>query len=255
MILKSKNNKNYIWDVSDKNINKEFRNIHLLNNSDKYIIKIASIDDGPLFCEMHFYIKYCRNDNIDDYNILKYIDSGTDTKLNIRYLVLPKLDYNIEQVNFSINNILLLSKDILKAIEFIHNNNYIHGDIKPLNILYDYKKNKYYLSDFGNVTKHTTDFKPNKKICNNGTYQYMSVDMHKGIASFKSDLESFGYTLYNLIYDLPWDNNKNNKIIKIKSKFINDTIDSNNILSDYFNYVNNIKEDKNIDYKHLLSII
>lgn len=242
-----------VWDVSDVLANENYTNVYLLKNSNDKIIKIASIDDGPLFCEINFYIRYCKPEMVKDINILNYIDSGVDKHKNFRFLVLPKIDCNLKQI--VINDISKLSKEIILALKYVHNTNHIHSDIKPENILYDKDKDKFYLSDFGTITRHTKDFESNPLLINNGTYEYISIDMHNGIASYKSDLESFGYMLYDILYALPWNNKPKRNIIKIKETFINDIITSKNKLSKYFAYIDKINNDTNIDYDKLIKTL
>ncbi|AAC97783.1 ORF MSV154 putative serine/threonine protein kinase VRK1 homolog (vaccinia B1R), similar to GB:AB000449 [Melanoplus sanguinipes entomopoxvirus] len=251
MILKSV--RGNIWQVSECLVNEYYINIHLLENDDNKIIKIASIEDGPLFCEINFYIRYCKEEMVKDVNILPYVDSGIDKYKKLRFLVLPKLDYNLKQI--SINNIYNLSKDIIFALKYIHSKEYIHSDIKDENILYDKNNNKFYLTDFGNITKHTKKFITNCKLVNNGTYKYIGIDMHNGISTYKSDLESFGYLLYDILYGLPWNNKLDKDIINIKKDFIDNVIICNNKLSKYFLYLSLIENDKNIEYVTLLKTL
>ena len=49
----------------------------------------------------------------------------------------------------------ILSKilwDILTGLKFLKQNKIIHGDIKPVNIMYDKNNDKYKIIDFGSAT-------------------------------------------------------------------------------------------------------
>lgn len=66
-------------------------------------------------------------------------------------------------------------------LEFIHSNNYVHGDIKAQNLLLGFKKgteNQVYLVDFGLVEKVNPKKDPKKR--HNGTIEFLSRDMHEG---------------------------------------------------------------------------
>ncbi|EFK3632503.1 serine/threonine protein kinase [Escherichia coli] len=84
---------------------------------------------------------------------------------------------------------------ILKGIITIHENNYIHRDLKPGNILY-YSNGKYKITDFGLVKDRDTlraevktKFNPNQM----GTDGYRAPEIHEsGLFSFQTDIFAVG---------------------------------------------------------------
>jgi len=169
--------------------------------------------------------------------ISKLRSYGNEGEYN--YMIIDKLNKSLKDIRLSINknfdlkSILSLGMQILRRIECVHNENIIHRDIKPENFVMGNKREKnenlLYLIDFGLsklYQKHNMhiDYKSDRTPI--GTYDYMSLNVHEGIApSRRDDLESIGYTLLYLIYgNLPWMDvtihSQDSKDILDRSKYI-----------------------------------
>ena len=125
----------------------------------------------------------------------------------------PTLDdlYKFCDSEFSLKTVGMIALQILDRVEFIHNHNILHRDIKPDNFLIGSgkKKNRIYIIDFGLSKKYRTESKHNeykKGKSFSGSFRYSSIRNHKGIEqSRRDDLESIGYMLiYFLKKKLPW---------------------------------------------------
>jgi len=82
---------------------------------------------------------------------------------------------------------------IINAVKVLHNKMFIHCDIKPENILYDVKKKRIVLIDFGfaGIPKHFTEL--------TGTVGYIAPEVIKGIGiDQRSDLYSLGLIIYEI---------------------------------------------------------
>lgn len=162
------------------------------------------------------------NMNIHQSNILlnshtpKLYWYGYDEKYN--YLVIDYLGKSLESLfqdskhTFSLKTIIMLAIDLISLIEYLHNNNILHRDLKPDNIVIgnETKSNLLYLVDFGLSKRYIIDgkhidYKKNKSLI--GSMRYASIHNHKGYEQSRRDeLESIGYILVYFLKGghLPW---------------------------------------------------
>ena len=102
---------------------------------------------------------------------------------------------------------------MISLLEYLHNKNFIHRDIKPDNFLMGIGKycNTVHLIDFG-LAKKYRDFRTNLHICYRddkcltGTPRFASINAHLDIEqSRRDDMESLGYVMmYFNRGSLPW---------------------------------------------------
>ena len=108
------------------------------------------------------------------------------------------------QKRISAEKILKIGVQCLKRIKSLHENLFIHRDIKPQQFLIN-AKNEIFLIDFGLSKRYMSKklmihipFSDNKRFV--GTANYASLYTHQGIQqSRRDDLESFCYTLSYLM--------------------------------------------------------
>ena len=150
-------------------------------------------------------------------------------------MVMELLGQNLEDLfsyctrNFTLKTILMITIQLLERIKHVHDNNYIHRDIKPQNFLVgkDSTAKTIYILDFGLAKRyrdeHTHIHIPLKENRNlTGTARYASCNAHNGLEqSRRDDMESIAYViLYFFKGKLPWQGlkckDKNEKYAKIK---------------------------------------
>lgn len=178
----------------------------------------------------------------NNFSCCKYIPKifwyGSENNYN--FLVMNLMGSSFEKLFlshgncFSLKTIIMISIELLKILEYIHENNIIHRDLKPDNIVIGANENhgNIYLLDFGLSKKFSSgdignhiDFSKNKSLI--GSMRYASIRNHKGHEqSRRDDLESLGYILLYFLKGgvLPWNglqtsnkNEKSKQICKIKN--------------------------------------
>ncbi|KAK2963304.1 putative Casein kinase I [Blattamonas nauphoetae] len=144
--------------------------------------------------------------------------SGVESGHNI--MIMDLLDKSLESIKtakkrtkFSLKTTLMLADQLISRLEYLHNHDYIHRDIKPDNFMMGKGKNSktVFMIDFG-LTKRYRDatthehipFRNDKGMT--GTVRYASINAHKGIEqSRRDDLEGIAYVLIYFIRGfLPW---------------------------------------------------
>ena len=134
------------------------------------------------------------------------------------------LDNNKGLSNSEKKNIVL---QIARGIKYIHNNDVIHRDLKPNNILIG-KDDKIKISDFGLATSAY-----HNKLETVGTFGYIAPEtFQKGIYSKQSDLYSFGIIILDIYMHFKTNMEKMQIIYKIKDRSRKNTYSEDNKKSD-----------------------
>ena len=182
---------------------------------------------------------------------------------------LEKLMNSIPEKRFSLKTICHLALQMLESIEYIHNNHYIHRDIKPDNFTIGRKQKKkiLYIIDFGlsKMYRNPQTLRQNKLVIKKkltGTARYASIYALQGYEqSRRDDLESIGYSLIYLFNGfLPWEGlvmktkeEKYSKILSKKYQLFKDkyflALPEN--IQSYLRYVRKLMYEQNPNYIYL----
>ncbi|KAF6039881.1 CSNK1A1 [Bugula neritina] len=183
----------------------------------------------------------------------------------------PSLEdlFNFCSRRFTMKTVLMLADQMIGRIEYVHNKNFIHRDIKPDNFLMGIGRhcNKVFLIDFGlakkyrdNRTRQHIVYREDKNLT--GTARYASINAHLGIEqSRRDDMESLGYVLmYFNRGSLPWQGlkaaTKKQKYEKISEKKMSTPVE---VLCKgfpaefamYLNYCRGLRFEEAPDYMYL----
>ncbi|KAM3137827.1 hypothetical protein pb186bvf_010070 [Paramecium bursaria] len=197
------------------------------------------------------------------------------TQDGYNFMVMELLGKSLEDLfndidrRFSLQTVTVLGIQMIECIEFLHQKQFLHRDIKPDNFLMGKEhKNKVYMVDFGLAKRYIAKdvhipYKENKALT--GTVRYSSINTHLGIEqSRRDDLEALGYVLmYFLRGQLPWQNlranNQKEKYERILEKKLATSSQSlckgyPQQFVDYLEYVKNLKFDDKPDYFYLKNL-
>lgn len=112
-------------------------------------------------------------------------------------------DYLLKKGNLSIDEFLPLAEQICRALDFAHNEGYVHQDIKPSNIFVE-ERDRIKIADFSiarvikDATTRLTGAFPS------GTLVYMSPEVLRGEKpTIASDIYSTGITFYEMLNGTP----------------------------------------------------
>ncbi|KAK2823919.1 hypothetical protein Q5P01_021094 [Channa striata] len=253
-----------------------------------FVIKLEYQENGPLFTELKFYQraakpesmqKWMRTRKLNFLGIPTYWGSGLAeyNDLRYRFMAMDRLGSDLQKVcernggRLKKAAVLQLCQGLVDVLEYIHENEYVHADIKAANLMLGYSDpEKVYLADYGLSYRYCPDgvhkeYKENPKKAHNGTTEYTSLDAHKGLApSRRGDLQILGFCLLHwLCGSLPWDRVLMNpdKVQEMKSRLIDNLPDSVQKLSvsgastdevaAFLLYVKDLQYDDKPDYQRL----
>ncbi|XP_075963967.1 serine/threonine-protein kinase VRK1 isoform X1 [Anarhichas minor] len=197
-----------------------------------YVIKVEPSDNGPLFSELKFYMRAAKPDLIQSWmkshklktlGVPRYWGSGLHERGGKRYrfMVIDRLGTDLQKKfeecgrRFPRKLVLQLGLRLLETLEYIHEHEYVHADIKASNLMLSHSDpNQVYLVDYGLAYRYAPDsvikeYKEDPKRCHDGTIEFTSIDAHKGAtACRRSDLEILCYCMVQwLCGRLPWEDN------------------------------------------------
>lgn len=139
-------------------------------------------------------------------NIISIYDAGEDGQvayLAMEYFAGKPLSYYAQQGQMlPAERVLEIVARAADALNYAHNQNVVHRDVKPANLLYDAETDTLKITDFG--IARLTDASRTKTGIILGTPSYMSPEQLAGTSvSGQSDLFSLGITLYQLLTGAP----------------------------------------------------
>ena len=132
-------------------------------------------------------------------NIVQARDADTEEKLLIlEFVPGPSLRKIAYRKPIHPRHFVCWANDIAAGLRFLHvENSFLHRDLRPANVLVDTKQDlRAKISDLGigkpfdpEVAQHTVI----------GTFNYMAPEVFQRRTDYRSDIFSFGATLYNLL--------------------------------------------------------
>ncbi|XP_033080069.1 inactive serine/threonine-protein kinase VRK3 isoform X4 [Trachypithecus francoisi] len=195
----------------------------------KFSLKLQDAKDGRLFNEQNFFQRAAKPLQVNKWKKLYSTPRlAVPTCMGFgvhqdkyRFLVLPSLgrslqsalDVSPEHV-LSERSVLQVACRLLDALEFLHENEYVHGNVTAENIFVDPEdQSQVTLAGYGFAFRYCPSGKhvayvEGSRSPHEGDLEFISMDLHKGCGpSRRSDLQSLGYCMLKWLYGfLPWTN-------------------------------------------------
>ncbi|KAM9817659.1 serine/threonine-protein kinase VRK3 [Neosynchiropus ocellatus] len=207
-----------------------------------FVLKLGA-KDGRLFNEQNFLQraakpssveKWIKQNKMDFLGIPSCLGFGVHAD-SYRFLTFPNMGQTLQSVlegNKCLpeTTVLQLACRIIDVLEYIHLNEYVHGDICAENVFIKSGESQVYLAGYGHSFRYApsgqhVECREGSKTPHEGTVEFISLDAHKGAApSRRSDLQSLGFCLLRwLTGPLPWtDITQPAQVAAEKQKFMED---------------------------------
>jgi len=199
---------------------------------EKFVVKVEPHSNGPLFVEVHFYLRATKTEEMDKFKekgglkhlgVPKLVANGSHVKSGqtYRFLVMERFGSDLQRIldnsegnKFTTKTSCSVTLQVLDSLEYIHSQGYVHKDVKGSNLLVGLGldgQHLVHLVDYGLCSKFRVgdlhkQYKHDTRWAHEGTMEYTSRDAHIGCASRRGDLEVLFYNLIEWFGgSLPWD--------------------------------------------------
>jgi serine/threonine protein kinase len=172
----------------------------------------------------------------------------------------------IKKQCFSLKLVLQIGIQVINLLKVLHNNGFVHRDIKPDNFLLglNSKNKQIHIIDFGFCKSYLVNNKHIDSSQNShniiGTPNFISINAHNfNELSRRDDLESLGYMLLYFYNGgkLNWSEVTNNEMIMLmkSSIIINDEERRSNIIIEFITLVRKLEFRETPNYETLIALL
>ena len=200
----------FIIDIKGGKGKSGFGQVYILwNKESNSLLALKSLQEDKNYID----VKNFKDEAINWIKLSKHpfiVNAFTVEKINNKHYLVMEPIIPDEYGRISLSDYLkdpLIEFDVLRwsiqicyAMEHINKNGFIHGDIKPDNILINFNSVK--VTDFG----LSMNLKENQKSYF-GSREYMAPEVWEGNKTIRSDIYSFGMVLYQMLNNgkIPFD--------------------------------------------------
>jgi vaccinia related kinase len=261
---------------------------------EKFVVKVEPHSNGPLFVEVHFYLRatkanqmelFAEKKGLKHLGVPRLVANGSHVKnkQNYRFLVMDRFGSDLQRIldNSEGNKLTLkttcsVTLQVLDSLEYIHSQGYVHKDVKGSNLLVGLGldgQHLVHLVDYGLSSKYHVSglhkqYVHDMRWAHEGTMEYTSRDAHIGCSSRRGDLEVLFYNLIEWLGgSLPWDREcaspqvtKTAKFLAFRqmAKFLRICFRGQKFpmfLLKFMKYVNDLMFEEEPDYDYLRGIV
>ena len=150
-------------------------------------VLIAASLDHPMIVKLHkeIVVQADNEGNLRRCLLMEFIDG-------------PNLKKHITDRDLTMRQMIDLCIKLCQGLDFLHQNNIVHRDVKPGNFLFSRDGKQVKIVDFG-LSKSTSSWRTRWMKESGGTRLYMSPEqLRKKHLDQRSDIFSFGITMYEL---------------------------------------------------------
>ncbi|XP_059521340.1 inactive serine/threonine-protein kinase VRK3 [Myotis daubentonii] len=201
--------------------------------------------DGRLFNEQNFFLRAAKLSQVNKWKKLSstpLLAIPTCVGFGIhqdryRFLVLPLLGRSLQSAlddnpkhTMPMQCVFQVACRLLDALEFLHENEYVHGNVTAKNIFVNPQNpSQVILAGYAFAFRYSPGgehvaYKEGSRSPHEGDLEFISMDLHKGCGpSRRSDLQALGYCLLKWLYgNLPWTKSLPNieDVMKLKQRFL-----------------------------------
>lgn len=214
---------------------------------EKFVVKVEPHSNGPLFVEVHFYLRATKQDEMDKFKkekglahlgIPSLVANGSHMRnqQNYRFLVMERFGSDLQRIldnsegqRFTTKTACAIAIQVVDSLEYIHRQGYVHKDVKGSNLLVGLGmdgQHLVHLVDYGLCSKYRIkdlhkQYRHDMRWAHEGTMEYTSRDAHIGSASRRGDLEVLFYNLIEWFGgSLPWDRELASPQVTKTAKFL-----------------------------------
>ncbi|XP_036163042.1 inactive serine/threonine-protein kinase VRK3 isoform X2 [Myotis myotis] len=205
--------------------------------------------DGRLFNEQNFFLRAAKLSQVNKWKkrsstpllaIPTCVGFGIHQD-RYRFLVLPMLGRSLQSAlddnpkhTMPTQCVFQVACRLLDALEFLHENEYVHGNVTAKNIFVNPQNpSQVTLAGYAFAFRYSPGgehvaYKEGSRSPHEGDLEFISMDLHKGCGpSRRSDLQALGYCLLKWLYgNLPWTKSLPNieDVMKLKQSIQNHQI-------------------------------
>ncbi|XP_056135413.1 inactive serine/threonine-protein kinase VRK3 [Lampris incognitus] len=191
----------------------------------QHILKLGA-KDGRIFNEQNFLQRAAKSSSVQKWiksNKMDVLGLPSCTGFGLhadeyRFLIFPNMGQTLQSIMeereqlLTEKTVLHLACRTLDVLEYIHSNEYVHGNIEAENIyIQPGEKPQIFLVGYCHAFRYCpggshVEYREASRTPHDGTVEFLSLDSHRGAGpSRRSDLQSLGFCLLRwLTGPLPW---------------------------------------------------